>query len=149
MDEVSMAIAAFLAANTTFLISYLAYISPKCEQYRVKRRHLLNRKLKSTVDESKTKEITIDSFLPLFKEYEIIEKWGNNVKQICLYLGYSIFLVSIGLFVCLIDYMITLAGIRVEVIFVIGGGIYFLFGLYAIVSHVIEVNEWKVSKKIE
>jgi len=141
------AIAAILAADSAFLLAFLAYISPKYQDYIVERRKSLDEKLKAEINEYKTNNITIEAFLPLFEEHEVIEDWGTTLKQILVQFGYSIFLVSVGLVIALVGYEVTINDIPVEVLFIIGGGLYFLVGLYSIIKYAIEVNEWRVSQK--
>jgi len=148
-EVVFQAIGAILAADIALLIAYLAKISPENEQCRLERRQSLDLEVYSTISELQTTEITINSLLPLFKEYQTIEKWEGVLRQTCANLGYSIFLVLVGLFFCLFDSIIALEGVPVEALFVVGGGIYFLIALYTIINHAIEVYKWKASENME
>ena len=141
------AIGAILAADIALLISYLVYISPKHGTIREERRDLLNEKLKLKISEHERTEVSIGSFLPLFREYETIQKWEGIFKQICSYIGYSIFLTLISLFFSLANFIPIIGNVTIEALFIVGGGLYLLLGLFLLIKHAIEVNDWKVSGK--
>lgn len=146
-ESVLAASVAVLAADVALLIAFLSHISPKYQDYVVERRKLLDDKLKSEIKKHEGSDVTIEPFLPLFDEHEVIENWKNTLKQVLVQLGFSIFLAVFGLSICLVGYEITMSDIPVAVFFVVGGGLYFLLGLYSIIRHAVEVNEWRSQKK--
>jgi hypothetical protein len=140
------AISAVLAADTAFILYFLAHLSSKYQEGIVLRRKSLNEKLKEKINEQKTMPTTIEAFLPLFEEHEVIEDWKNALKQIPVNFAYSLFLAVIGLAICLLGYNVTINGVPVEVIFVLGGGLYLLMGVYSMIRHHRELGEWKISE---
>lgn len=147
MRGILEALIGVLGADAVVLIGLLTHLLPKWNQRILERRELLDEKLKAKISESKTSEIIIEAFLPLFEEYETIEEWRKTQRLILVYLGFSMLLTVVGLFFYVFDSIITLAGIPVEVIFLIGGGLYLLVGVGLTMIHAIHVGEWKASKR--
>jgi hypothetical protein len=144
MDQTTLgAIAAFLVAAGVLLTLHITTISPKSERNRKERRKSINEKLKSKISEVKGDKIDFSSFLPLFKEHEVIESWKDQVSQIYMYLTYSFLFSGLGLIVGLMNIEFTIFTVRIESLLSIGGGTFFLLALLLIIDLSKGIDKWR------
>ena len=138
------ALGVMLGANVALIVAYYAYISPKNDEQRVKRKRLLDKKVNSEIKKFKDTEATIKDLLPLFEEYKKIDQWDGVLKSVSSYFLFSVALTVCGIFFCVFDSPVTLAGVTAESLFAIGGGLFLVSGLMGIIFHQVEVHDWKV-----
>lgn len=145
MGDIFEIIGALLTADIALLVAYVTKIGNMFNEDSNSRRKLLVDEFQSRINNPKSEKMTIDAFLPSFHEFETIEDWRSIGKQICSNFRFSIGLLIASLIFSLFT-SITLIGIPIDVLFVVGGGLWLFMGLSELINHYFTIQKWKTTK---